>query len=199
MPSFAVLALSLALTAADQGNKPVKKPSPTARVTLTAELACLHCTFGEGDGCAVCLKVDAKTPVLLEGKAAKQFEEDRLSKKVVVVEGTLALNKDKRLVLTAGSGRFYAAKDKGKVPAKGQARVAGTACCGQCDLALCDECTLAVKNGKFPIILDGKLAAQHAEGGKEAKSVTATGTLFVDKRGLVRLNALKVELSKKGK
>src|SRR5262249_32613521 len=98
MNAFAVLLLGLAASAADKDENP---PAPSARATVTAEIACLHCTFGEGDGCAVCLKIDDKTPVLLAGKAAQQFADDRLSKKVLVVEGTLTLNKDKRLVLTS--------------------------------------------------------------------------------------------------
>jgi hypothetical protein len=195
MSSLPALLLCLAVTAADKDAKPAPQP---ARVTVTAELACLHCTFGEGDGCAVCLKLDAKTPVLLAGKIAKQFHEDRLGKKVVVVEGTLSRNKDKRLVLTGDSGRFYTDKDKGKVPAKGEVRVAGKACCGQCDLKVCDECTLAVVNGKLPIILHGKLASGHAEKG-DGKTITASGKLFIDKRGLVRLDARKVDLGKKKK
>jgi hypothetical protein len=183
------------VTAADKEAKPAPKP---ARVVITAELACLHCTFGEGDGCAVCLKLNATTPVLLAGKVAKQFHEDRLGKKVVVVEGALSRNKDKRLVLTGDTGRFYTAKDKGKAPAKGEVRVAGLACCGQCDLKVCDECTLAVSNGKLPIILDGKLASDHVEK-SDGKTITASGKLFIDKRGLVRLDAKKVDLSKKKK
>src|SRR5262245_59427073 len=102
MTQFAVLLLSLAAGADD-----AKKPVPPARVTLTAELACTHCTFGEGDTCAVCLKIDDKTPVLLAGKTAKQFSDESLTKKVVVIEGVLSVNKDKRLVLTSDEGRFY--------------------------------------------------------------------------------------------
>src|SRR5437763_16427319 len=109
-----VLPLLLALSIA--ADKPVP---PAAKTTVTAELACLHCTFGEGDGCAVCLKVDDKTPVLLAGKVARQFEEMRLSKKVVVVEGVLSLDKNKHLVLTGDSGRLYTDKDKGKCPDEG--------------------------------------------------------------------------------
>jgi hypothetical protein len=156
----------------------------------------MHCTFGEGDHCAVCLKLDDKTPVLLAGKTAKQFEEDRLSGKVVVIEGTLSLNKDKRLVLTSDAGRFFTDADRNKAPAKGEVRVVGLACCGKCDLGLCDECTLAIKNAGNPIVLDGKLAAQHAEEGKEAKQATVTGKLFLDKRGLIRVEAKKVEVKK---
>ncbi len=194
MNTLAVLALSLAVGAADKKEAPKpSKPAP-ARVTITAELACLHCTFGEGDGCAVCLKVDDKTPVLLAGKAAEQFMKDRLKRKVVVVEGTLSLNKDKRLVLTSAGGHYYTDTDKGKAPARGEARVAGTACCGSCDLAVCDECTVAVVNAGFPLVLNGKLAAQHAEGRPPIKAV---GKLFVDKRGLIRLEARTVDLGKK--
>jgi hypothetical protein len=192
MTWFAPLLLTLAAPADETPAQPVKA-QPTARATITAELACLHCTFGEGEGCAVCLKIDDKTPVLLTGKAAKQFEKMRLSKKVAVVTGTLKLNKDKRLVLASDDGRLYTDADKGKVPAKGQARVEGLPTCGSCNLMLCDECTLAVVNGPAPIILDGKLARDHAEG---ARAITAVGRLFLDRRGLVRLDASKVDLVK---
>jgi hypothetical protein len=192
MTWFAPLLLALAAPADGAGDPPARA-ARTARVTVTAELACLHCTFGEGDGCAVCLKIDDKTPVLLAGKAAKQLEEMRLSKKVVVVTGTLSLNKDKRLVLASGDAHLFGDADKGKAPAKGQARVEGLPACGSCDLKLCDECTLAVVNGTVPIILDGKLAREHAEG---ARAVTALGRLFLDRRGLVRLDASKVNLEK---
>jgi hypothetical protein len=189
----ALALLCLGLVAADDAAKTDKAP---AKVTITAELACLHCTFGEGDNCAVCLKIDDKTPVLLEGKAAEPFFKDRLDKKVVVAEGTLSRNKDKRLVLTTANAHEYTDKDKGKAPEKGQTRVEGKACCGHCDLGLCDECTLAIKNASAPIVLDGKLAAKHAEEGKEAKPVTATGQLFLDAKGLLRLDAKSVELGK---
>ena len=192
MTWLAPLLLTLAAPAGGTAAQPVKAER-TARTTVTAELACLHCTFGEGEGCAVCLKVDDKTPVLLTGRAAKQLEKMRLSKKVAVVTGTLKLNKDKRLVLASDEGRLYSEADKGKVPAKGQARVEGLPTCGSCNLMVCDECTLAVVNGSAPIILDGKLARDHAEG---ARAITALGRLFLDKRGLVRLDASKVRLEK---
>jgi hypothetical protein len=192
MSWFAPLLLALVAPADGADGTPVKA-ARTARVTVTAELACLHCTFGEGDGCAVCLKIDDKTPVLLAGKAAQQMEKLRLSKKVAVVTGALTLNKDKRLVLTSGDAHLLGDADKGKAPAKGQARVEGLPACGSCDLKLCDECTLAVVNGPAPIILDGKLAREHTEG---ARAVTAVGRLFLDRRGLVRLEATKVDLEK---
>jgi hypothetical protein len=191
MSSIAALVVALALPAAE----PQAKEAP-ARVTLTAELACLHCTFGEGDGCAVCLKLDDRTPILLAGKVAKQFEKDNLSKKVVVIEGVLSV-KDRKLLLTADAGRFGTDADKDRAPAKGQARVVGQPCCGMCDLMLCDACILAIRNAAFPLVLDGKLAFQHAEQGKEAKSVTTSGTLFLDKTGLLRLRAASVTLEKK--
>jgi hypothetical protein len=189
MSWFAPLLLALVAPAGGADGTPVK----TARVTVTAELACLHCTFGEGDGCAVCLKIDDKTPVLLTGKAAKELEKMRLSKKVAVVTGTLTLNKDKRLVLTSDDAHLFGDADKGKAPAKGQALVVGLPACGSCDLKVCDECTLAVVNGPAPIILDGKLARAHAEG---ARAITTVGRLFLDRRGLVRLEASKVNLEK---
>jgi hypothetical protein len=195
MTQLAVLLLTLAAPTADDAKKPVVPPA--ARVTITAELACLHCTYGQGDGCAVCLNLGEKTPVLLAGKAAKQFEDERLSNKVVVAEGTLSLNKDKRLVLTSDNAHVYTDKDKGKAPDKGLVRVAGNACCAKCNLELCDECTVAIKNAALPIVLDGKLAAQHAMEGKEPQPSTAVGKLFLDKKGLLRLDATKFEMNKK--
>jgi hypothetical protein len=187
------LVLLAALPAAD-----AKPAAPPARVTVTAETACLHCSFGEGEHCALCLKLDDKTPVLLEGKAAKPFFASRLDGKVVVAEGALALSKDKRLVLTCASVHAWADKDKGKAPDKGKVRVAGTACCGHCDLGVCDECTLAVGNGALPVVLDGKLAAGHAEA-KDAQTLTAVGKLFRDKRGVLRLQADSADLKKPAK
>ncbi len=192
MTPLTMLLLGLALAGADKDAKTV----PAAKVTATAELACLHCTFGQGDGCAVCLKLDDKTPLLLEGDAAKPFMEQRFSKKVVVAEGTLSLNKDKRLVLTTTNVHAYGDKDKGKAPAKGLVRMTNKACCGHCDLGVCDECTLAVKNAKFPVVLDGKLAHKYETESKQDKTVTVTGKLFVDRRGLVRLDAQKVDFAK---
>lgn len=195
MVHLSALLLILLAAPVDQ-EKPAKKTPPAARVTITAELACLHCTFGEGDSCAVCLKLDDKTPVVLAGKVAKQLEDERFSKKVVVVEGALAI-KDKRLVLTSDSAHVYSDKDKGKAPEKGQAVAVGVPCCGHCDLGLCDECTLAVTNAGFPVILDGKLALQHADEAKEGKALTAGGKLYIDKRGLLRLDAKKIDFEKK--
>jgi hypothetical protein len=187
------LLLALSAPAADGEAKPAVKPAP-ARATVTAELACLHCHFGEGDNCAVCLKLDDKTPLLLAGKAAKQLEELRFSKKLAVVTGTLSVDKNKRLVLTTDNARLFTDQDKGKAPARGQVRVEGTPACGSCDLKLCDECTLAIVNPGAPIILDGKLARDHAEG---ASAITAVGRAFIDRRGLLRLDAAKVDLVKK--
>ena len=95
-----VLPLLLALTIAAEKPEPPKAPA-AAKVAVTAELACLHCTFGEGDGCAVCLKLDEKTPLVLAGKAAKDLQAHRFSKQVITLEGTLSLNKDKRMQLTS--------------------------------------------------------------------------------------------------
>src|SRR5262245_43022981 len=186
MHAFALVLLAAA--GAGGGTKTNPKAPPAATVTTTAELACLHCPLGGGDGCAVCLKVDDKTPVLLTGKAGKELHEDRLQKKVVTIKGVLTLNKDKRLQL---AGETAAGKD---APGKGMARVQGAPCCGKCDLGLCDECTIAVRNGDFTVILDGKLAQDHAE---DATGIIAEGRLFVDKRGLVRLMATRVNLQKK--
>src|SRR5262245_37945706 len=194
MTPFAALLLAVAVPAADGDKKPAPPP---ARVTITAELACLHCTFGEGDSCAVCLKIDDKTPVLLEGKAAKEFEGHRLEKKILVAEGVLTVNKDKRLVLTSDKAHLFADADKGKAPENGQVRVACTAGCGHCDLDLVDSCTLAIKNAAFPIVLSGKHAEQHAKERDAGLGVTATGKPSLDKKGLLRLEAVKVEFEKK--
>jgi hypothetical protein len=195
MTRLAVCLLALIAVAAEPDAKAPKKAPPPAKVAVTAELACLHCTFGEGESCAVCLKLDDKTPLVLEGKVAKQFMEDRLSRKVVVIDGTLTI-KDKRLVLTSDAGHLYTDKDKGKAPEKGQLRVSGLACCGSCDLNVCDSCTLAVQNGKGAVILDGKLAVQHGAHASEEKKVTVIGKPYIDKRGLLRLDAQKVEFEK---
>jgi hypothetical protein len=184
----------LLLTLAVPGGAAKQAPRDApARVTVTAEIACLHCTFGIGDGCAVCLKIDAKTPIRLAGKAAKEFEDVRLEKKVLVATGTLTVGKDRRLVLTSDKAHLLTDKDRAKAPPKAQARVAGRPVCGKCDLMLCDECTLAVANGKAAIVLAGKLARDHAEG---AQAITAVGRPFVDARGLLRLDATKVDLVK---
>jgi len=191
MTQLAVVLLALAAGAEEA------KPQPAARVTVTAELACMHCTFGEGDTCAACLKLDDKTPLLLAGKVAKQFADESLTKKVVVITGAVTVTKERRLVLTGDDGHFLTDKDKGKAPEKGQARVEGNACCAKCNLNLADECTVAIKNASYPIVLDGKLAAQHAMEGKDLQPSAAVGKLFVDKRGLLRLDAAKFEMSKK--
>jgi len=170
-----------------------KSAPAKAKVVITAELVCAHCDFGIGDDCAAALRLDKTTPVLLAGKAAKQFEDKRFDEKVVVMEGTLTLNKNKQLVLTADKGAFLSPADK-SAPAKGTARVEGIPVCGSCDLMLCDECTLAVANAATPIILDGKLATQHKA--VDNKSVTVSGQFYVDKRGLIRLTATKVDLRK---
>jgi hypothetical protein len=133
---------------------------------------------------------------MLSGKAAKQLFDDRLSKKVVVVDGTLSVNKDKRLELTSDSARPFTDKEK-DAPAKGKAKIVGTPCCGKCELELCDDCTLAIKNGARPIVLDGPLATKFAEEGKDAKSATIAGRLYIDKRGLLRVEAVDVKLEKK--
>src|SRR5262245_11053466 len=193
MRVVAVLLL-LAPTLADtKDNKTV----PPAQVTVTAELVCMHCDFGEGDGCATALKIDDKTPILLEGKAGKEFYKLRFDKKVLVVTGALSINKDKRLVLTSDSAHVLGDADKGKAPPQGQLRVVGTPVCGRCELALCDECTLAILNAATPIVLDGDLANQHAEEGKSSRLATAVGRPYIDKRGLLRVNAKEVKLEKK--
>jgi hypothetical protein len=195
MTSVALL-LALALPAADAETKDTKKaPTPAARVTVTAPLACLHCTFGEGDGCAACLKLDDKTPLVLAGKGVGDLEKERFSKKVLVAEGTLSVNKDKRMVLTVDNSHFFdEEKDKGKVPEPGLARVSGATACAHCDLNLAKECTVAIRNGDSAVVLDGKLAKSCAE---DVKTITVVGKLFLDKDGVVRLDAKSIDPTKK--
>ena len=157
----------LALTAQADAKK---TPAP-AKVTITAETACGHCTFGFGDSCALCLKLDDVTPILLEGKATEEFFESRLSGTLLIVEGTLSVNKDKRLVLKAEKARTFADKDKGKAPNKGEACIEGD--------VVSVKGAPAIRNGDYPIALAGK----HTEG----KPATVTGVLAIDKDGKVRL------------
>jgi len=95
-----LVALSLA------ADKPADKPEPpktpvVAKAAITAQLACRHCNFGEGDECAACLKLDDKTPILLAGKAAAELLPHRFSKQVITIEGVLSLTKDKQILLTS--------------------------------------------------------------------------------------------------
>lgn len=184
LSTMCVISLAGSLSAEDA------KAPPSARIFFTADLGCLHCDYGIGDGCAACLKLDAKTPLALAGKAAKQLENDVLDNKVVALEGVLTRDQDKRLVLTSDKAVFVAPKEPG-FAAKGSVRISGTPVCGSCDLKLCAECTLAVANGAVPIILDGPLATRHRA--EDGKHVTTFGQLSIDKRGLMRLLATKVE------
>jgi hypothetical protein len=170
--------LMLALVADGEG----KKPLPPAKVTITAETACTHCTFGFGDSCAVCLRLDDVTPIILEGKAAEEYFESRLTGTLLVVEGTLTVNKDKRMVLKSDKARPFADKDKGQAPAKGEVRIEGV-------VVLVKEAP-AIRNGDHPIGLTGK----HAEGKQE----TVLGILSLDKTGSLRLETKKAG-SNKGK
>jgi hypothetical protein len=188
--SVVIAMLGFVLVAAEPETK--QPAAKTAKVIVTAEAACLHCHFGTGDSCAVCLKLDDKTPLLLEGKAAEDLFKLRFKKQTFVVEGTLKL-KDKQMVLVAEKCTAYDEKAKDKVPAKGLAYLEGPAICGKCDLSLCEECTLAFRNDKTPIVLDGELALDHASG---KGTIGVTGKLQVDKRGLLRVAASKVDVVK---
>jgi hypothetical protein len=191
-----LLLLALTVPAVDDA---AKKPDPAARVTITAEVACLHCTFGQGDGCAACLALDDKTPVVLEGKAAKQFVDERFSKKVLVVEGVLSINKDKRLVLTSDDAHVLSDKDKGKAPAKGEVRIVGTSCCAHCDLGVAKSCAVAIKNATFPVVLQGKLAEQCNDEDRDARVAVGTGKLSQGADGQLRLDVKQLTIEKKAK
>jgi hypothetical protein len=184
--------LALFLVAAPLAVQDEKQPAP-ATATITADLGCLKCDLGTSKTCAAALLPDKKTPVVIAGKLAKDFEKYRCDKKVLTATGTLSRGADRQLVLTGDNGEFHTADNK-KAPPKGAARVAGTPICGSCDLQVCDECTLAIANGKAPIILDGKFAKDHAS---DYRSIIATGRLYIDQRGLLRLDAARVEKTKK--
>ncbi len=196
MTSVSLLLLALAVPAADADAKDAKK-GPPAKVVVTGEIACLHCTFGEGEGCAACLKIDDKTPIVLAGKAGDALESERFSKKVVVAEGTLSINKDKRMMLTVDSAHFLSDKDKGKVPEAGQVRVVGDAICASCDLKLSKECNVAVRNAAAPIVLAGKDAERCPE--PDPTIVTAVGRPYLDKDGLLHIELKSMDLKKKDK
>jgi hypothetical protein len=194
MTSAALLFLALTIPAADKDAKDTKdapKTFPPAKVTVTGELACLHCGFGVGDSCCSAIKIDDKTPLQLKGKVADELKKDRFDKKTVVAEGTLSVSKDKVLVLTVDKAHFLSEKEK--APPAGEARITGVSACASCDLKLTDDCKVAFRNGEAPILLDGKLSEKCAEGGK---TFTATGKLSVDKDGHVRLDAKTVEPEK---
>jgi hypothetical protein len=93
-----VLPLLLALSIAAEPEAP-KAPAP-AKAAITAPLACLHCSYGIGEDCAACLKLDDKTPILISGKAAAALLPHRFSKQVITLEGTLSVTKDKQIQLT---------------------------------------------------------------------------------------------------
>jgi hypothetical protein len=175
MTSLALL-LALSAPAAD-----APKPAP-AKVTITAELVCQHCTFGieDRDGCGACLKLDEKTPVLLNGKVADGLLKARFDKKIYVAEGTLALDKEKRLVLTVTSARERTDADKGKAPEAGQAFITGK--------LQAKDGKLSIENGDAPLAVESKTPPP----GSDANPVTATGKLTV-KDGKPSLEAASVQ------
>jgi hypothetical protein len=169
-----VLLLALSAPSAEPA-----KPAP-AKVTITAEVACAHCAFGiesEG-GCAPCLKLDDKTPVILKGKISEPLLKARFDKKVFVVEGTLSVNKEKVLVLDLSAARERTDADKGKAPDAGQARLTGT--------VTPKDGGLTLQNGTTPVTVESKVAPT------EEKPVTVTGKLGV-KDGKPRLEASSLE------
>jgi hypothetical protein len=193
----ALLILALTLPGADKDAKDTKEPAktfPPAKVIVTGELACLHCSFGVGETCCSAIKIDEKTPVQLTGKVAEELKKDRFDKKTVVAEGTLTVGKDKILVLAVDKAHFLSEKEK--APPAGEAQVTGVSACASCDLKLTSDCKVAFRNGTNPILLDGKLSEKCAEGGK---TFIATGKLSVDKDGHVRLDAKTLEAEKETK
>jgi hypothetical protein len=199
MTPFATLLLSLAALGADADAKDVKeeiKKAQPAKVTVTAEVACLHCSFGVGDSCCAALKIDDKTPIRLTGKQAEELEKERFGKKTYVVNGTLSVGKDKVLTLAVDSARLFGDADKDLAPAKGEVRITGTSACGHCDLKIAESCQVALKNGDFPVLLTGKDAEKCESDGK---TYTATGKVSLSKTGIVQLEIKKLETAKEKK
>lgn len=196
MTSLATLLLGLAVLGADKDVKEEIKKAQPAKVTVTADLVCLHCAFGVGDGCCAALKLDDKTPIRLTGKQADELENERFGKKVYVINGTLTVGKDKVLTLAVDSARVFTDKDKELAPTKGEVRISGTSACGHCDLKITDSCRVALKNADFPILLDGKEAEKCEADGK---LYTATGKLSLNKAGVVQLEIRKLESVKESK
>lgn len=199
MTPLATLLLSLAALGADNDAKDVKqeiKKAQPAKVTVTAELACLHCSFGVGDSCCAAMKLDDKTPIRLTGKQADELEKERFGKKTYVISGTLTVGKDKVMTLAVDSARVFGDADKDLAPAKGEVRITGTSACGHCDLKITESCQTALKNGDFPVLLSGKEAEKCESDGK---TYTATGKLSLTKAGVVQLELKKLETVKEKK
>src|SRR5262245_28915809 len=177
MTSLALL-VALSAAAADAPK------TDLAKVTVTAEVVCQHCTFGIEDrnGCGACLKLDEKTPVLLNGKVADDLLKIRFDKKVYVAEGTLGLDKEKRFVLTVTSAREKTDADKGKVPEAGQVQITGK--------MQAKGGAASIQNGDGQITLDlGKNPAPKDTAGA---TVTALGKLAVkDGKLIVEVASLK--------
>ena len=111
-----------------------------------------------------------------------------IPRNAIVAEGILSHEGGSALKLVADKARVWnAEKDKGLE--HDRFVVEGKAICGKCDLGKADVCTLAVENGKAPIVLEGKLAEEHADG---KGTIRATGKLRVQKDGLLRLDAEQV-------
>jgi Leucine-rich repeat (LRR) protein len=104
-------------------------------------------------------------------------------------EGLLTVKGNKAVVVLASSVTVLDKKNKNDFPSLGKAAVVGAAMCGQRDLKLFDRPTLSIRNGPTPIVLQGEKARTDAAG---KGVIWVTGTLRVDKRGLVRLRADKV-------
>jgi hypothetical protein len=180
--------------------KKEKAPAP-ARVAVRATVAqFVVAQFGEDFDIQAAVNVDGLGRLSIDlgrtSQAAKeareQVDQARKTGAGIVAEGKLRLEGD-RLVLTADKFRAADAEKDRALPLGGVI-VEGQAICGMCDLMKCSECTLAVTNGAAPVILDGKLAKRHAEG---LGVIVATGKLRLQKDGLIRLDADKVEEKKK--
>jgi len=177
MTSIALL-LALTAPAAD-----APKPMP-AKVTISAELVCAHCSFGiesEG-GCCPCLKLDDKTPVIIKGKGSDDLLKSRFAKKTFVVDGTLSMNKEKLLVLDMTAVRERTDADKGKAPDAGQVKITGT--------AGIKDGKLILQNADVPVTVESKTAPT------EEKPITVTGKVTV-KDGKVSLEASSLEPAEK--
>jgi hypothetical protein len=182
-----LLALTVAAEPAADSTKPLP---PQAKVTVTASITCSHCEFNIGDSCGACLKLDEKTPVLLEGKLVEALNKERFSEKVFVAQGTLSVNKDRHLVLNVESAHALGDADKDKAPPAGAVRVEGSPACAHCDLHIGTSCNLAIKNAAHPILVE--------KGGDDSdgKVAIVVGRPYVDKDGLLHVEARQVKLEK---
>jgi hypothetical protein len=209
MPMIHALPLAVLLAGVAPADEKKEKPPAPARISVRGEVVQFQIVqVAQGEGAQVRMVNTAEATLKVEGlgtlrvntlktglsvkEATEKVLEGVKGKDGLVAEGTLRLD-GKQLVLDADKVRAGDAQKDRALPLGGVV-VEGQAVCGKCDLMKCDDCTLAVQNGAAPVVLDGKLAMRHAEG---LGVIVATGKLRLQKDGLIRLDADKVEEKKK--